>query len=274
MYKVLALDLDGTVLNNEHGIHPEVKAAIREAKEKCHVVLVTGRHHTAAKPYYEELELDTPAICCNGTYVYDYHNHKVLAENAISKPNAQQFLALANEYKMKVVLYVTHSMVYSRSQPIDYMHALEEWATSFEESRKPDIRKIDSFEKEIEDAEYIWKFVIEGEPDSIAQIEDLDFVKQNFSGERSWSNRVDFANSGNAKGIRLAQYLEQNGYQPEEVMAVGDNHNDISMIKLAGLGVAMQNADEKVKQAADLVCETDNNEGGLARLIREQIIRR
>ncbi|WED24133.1 Cof-type HAD-IIB family hydrolase [Vibrio sp. JC009] len=271
MYQVLALDLDGTVLNSEHGIHPEVKAAIREAKEVCHVVLVTGRHHTAAKPYYEELGLDTPAICCNGTYVYDYHNHKVLSENSIAKENARKFLELANEHQMKAVLYVTHSMLYSRSQPIDYMHALEKWACGFEGEKKPDIRKIDCFEKEINDAEYIWKFVIEGEPESIARIEELDFVKQNFSGERSWSNRVDFANKGNAKGTRLAEYLDQNGFKPEQVMAVGDNHNDISMIQLAGLGVAMQNADDKVKQAADIVCETDNNTGGLARLIRTNI---
>lgn len=269
MYKVLALDLDGTVLNDKHGIHPEVKAAICEAKQRSHVVLVTGRHHTAAKPYYQELELNTPVICCNGTYVYDYHQSKILTEDAISRANARRFLALANEYQMKVVLYVTNAMTYSRCHPIQYMQALEKWALSFEPHLRPDIRKVDSFEQEIEQAEHIWKFVIEGDPKSIAQIEALDFVKQNFSGERSWSNRVDFARIGNAKGDRLAQYLKQQGYSPDQVMAVGDNHNDISMIKLAGLGVAMKNADETVKQAANLVCESDNNEGGLANLIRQ-----
>lgn len=273
MYKVLALDLDGTVLNSEHGIHPEVKAAIREASEVCHVILVTGRHHTAAKPYYEELGLNAPAICCNGTYVYDYHNKRVLAEHSIAKKNAKRFLELANKYQMKVVLYVTHSMTYSRSQPIDYMTALEEWAEGFSAEQKPDIRKIDSFEQEIDNAEHIWKFVIESEPENIARIEQLDFVKKNFSGERSWSNRVDFSKKGNSKGNRLAEYLEQNGYHPQEMMAVGDNHNDISMLQLAGLGVAMKNADEKVKAAADMVSSGNNNQGDLAHLIREKIKR-
>jgi Cof subfamily protein (haloacid dehalogenase superfamily) len=271
MYQVLALDLDGTVLNSEHGIHADVKAAIIEAKDICHVILVTGRHHTAARPYYEDLKLNTPAICCNGTYVYDYHNHKILAENSIAKENAKKFLAIANEYKMNLVLYVTHSMVYSRCQPVDYMRNLECWANTFDVGRKPSIRKIDSFAAEIDEAEYVWKFVIEGEAECIAEIEALDFVRENFSGERSWSNRVDFSNKGNAKGTRLSEYLEQHGFKPKDVMAVGDNHNDISMIKLAGLGVAMQNADDKVKQAADVICETDNNQGGLARLIREQL---
>ena len=85
MYKVLALDLDGTVLQDDHTIHPEVKKAIQEVKQYCHVVIVTGRHHTAARPYYYELGLDTPIICCNGTYVYDYQTETVLTQNAIDK---------------------------------------------------------------------------------------------------------------------------------------------------------------------------------------------
>lgn len=271
MYQVLALDLDGTVLNREHGIHPEVKAAIREAKEKCHVVLVTGRHHTAAKPYYEELGLDTPAICCNGTYVYDFHSQQIVREHSVEKPVAIQFLELATTYGMKLVLYSTHAMMYSRNEPIDYMHALEEWAKGFEEGKQPDIRKIDSFEDEIEQADYIWKFVIEGKPESIAELEKHELVQNHFSGERSWSNRVDFARKGNSKGNRLAEYLQERGYLPEQVIAIGDNHNDISMIQLAGLGVAMKNADETVKAAADMVCITDNNADGIARLIREKI---
>ncbi len=76
MYNVLALDLDGTVLTQEHTIHPAVKQAIHKAAKQCHVMIVTGRHHTAARPYYDELGLTTPIICCNGTYIYDYQNEK------------------------------------------------------------------------------------------------------------------------------------------------------------------------------------------------------
>jgi len=270
MYQVLALDLDGTVLNDEHGIHPEVIAAIREVKSQAHVVLVTGRHHTAARPYYDLLQLDTPVICCNGTYVYDYQNNRVLTANALSRETANNFLDLANHYQMKLVLYVTNSMLYSKRDPIDYMKKLEQWSTQFEPSNRPDIRRIDCFSEEIGKADYIWKFVIEGEPSDIEKLQQLPFIEENFSGERSWSNRVDFASKGNSKGHRLSEYLQQQGFKPEQTIAVGDNHNDISMIQLAGLGVAMQNADDTVKAAADMVCQSDNNQGGLARLIREK----
>lgn len=270
MYQVLALDLDGTVLNSDHGIHPEVVKAISEIKSQYHVIIVTGRHHTAARPYHEALGLDTPIICCNGTYVYDYQNQKVLLENSITKENAKTFLSLADDFQMKIVLYVTNSMMYSRVQPIEYMKAMEQWSLEFELDKRPDIQRIECFDTEINQAEHIWKFVIEGEPEQIEKLSCLPFVKEQFSGERSWFNRVDFANQGNSKGGRLTEYLQQNGYSPEQVVAVGDNHNDISMIQLAGLGVAMKNADEKVKYSADMVCETDNNKDGLARLIREK----
>ncbi|PJC87115.1 Cof-type HAD-IIB family hydrolase [Vibrio sp. HA2012] len=273
MYQVLALDLDGTVLNHEHKIHPEVKAAIRAAKEACHVVIVTGRHHTAVKPYYEELGLDTPVICCNGTYIYDYQHHQVIKESALEKDIARQFHDLAIEHGMKMVLYTTHAMMYSRTQPVDYMHELAEWAQQYGEHIRPDIRQIDSFKEEINNADYVWKFVIEGEPENIARLQGHALVKEYFSGERSWLNRVDFARKGNSKGGRLAEYLQEKGYLPEQVIAIGDNHNDISMIQLAGLGVAMKNADDTVKAAADMICLTDNNSDGIARLIREKIKR-
>ncbi|EPW4423549.1 HAD-IIB family hydrolase [Vibrio vulnificus] len=118
MYKVLALDLDGTVLTDDHSIHPEVKSAIMEAKHKCHVVIVTGRHHTAARPYYDELGLTTPIICCNGTYVYDYHNDQVLKHNSIDKEDALTFIALAKEFQVRMVMYVTDAMTYSNYNPI------------------------------------------------------------------------------------------------------------------------------------------------------------
>ena len=192
------------------------------------------------KPYYKELELDTPVICCNGTYIYDYQNQVVIKENSLEKDVAKQFYDLAVEHDMKMVLYTTHAMMYSHTRPVDYMHELSDWAQQYQEQIRPDIRQIDSFEEEINNADYVWKFVIEGSWKNIAKLEGNELVQEHFSGERSWWNRVDFARKGNSKGGRLAEYLKEKGYLPEQLIAIGDNHNDISMLKLAGLGVAMK----------------------------------
>ncbi|MGG4609424.1 Cof-type HAD-IIB family hydrolase [Providencia sp. Me31A] len=272
MYKVLALDLDGTVLTQEHTIHPSVKQAIQAAAKKCHVMIVTGRHHTAARPYYDELGLTTPIICCNGTYIYDYQNEKVITHNALSKENALTFIELAQQNKLKMVMYITDAMVYSKIDPIDYMSVMEQWAKDPAMSHPPKIYRIDSFQKQVKQADYIWKFVVEGEPATLERFLSTPWIKQTFNAEKSWSNRFDFAAKGNNKGTRLAEYLDSLGYNSNQVIAVGDNHNDISMIELAGLGVAMKNADDTVKSHANSVCATDNNGDGLARLIHEHIL--
>lgn len=271
MYKVLALDLDGTVLKDDHTIHPDVKKAIQEAKQSCHVVIVTGRHHTAARPYYYELGLDTPIICCNGTYVYDYQTETVLTQNAIDKDKALTFIDMADEFQLKMVMYITHAMTYSHYNPFTYMLALESWAETAPEQHRPQIYQVESFIETAQQAEHVWKFVVEGSQDSVDRLMQHPWIEENFNGERSWSNRIDFAAKGNSKGLRLAEYIAELGYHADDVIAVGDNHNDISMLKYAGLGVAMLNADDIVKSHVQCVCSTDNNHDGLARLIREQI---
>jgi Cof subfamily protein (haloacid dehalogenase superfamily) len=266
-YKLLALDLDGTTLNSAHQILPSVKQEIARIKQDAIVLLVTGRHHSAAKPYYYELELDTPIISCNGTYMYDYHRGVILAENSIPKANAEKFVELASQHQLKMVMYVTESMTYSRTAPVDYMVKLEQWAQGYSDALKPSIRRIDSFQTEIASAEYVWKFVVEGEINDVRAFAEDPFIASAFSGEKSWSNRIDFSNVGNTKGARLAQYLEQIGIKPAEIVAIGDNHNDISMIELAGLGVAMSNADEDVKRMANIATRESNDGLGIAEII-------
>lgn len=161
MYKVLALDLDGTVLSDDHTIHPQVKDAIRAAQQHCHVLIVTGRHHTAARPYYDELGLTTPIICCNGTYVYDYASETVLEHNAIDKQDALTFIDLAQEFQLKLVMYIKDAMTYSQRSPIAYMQALEKWAQAASLTHPPQIYAIDSFHQTARDSEFVWKFVVE-----------------------------------------------------------------------------------------------------------------
>ncbi|KAA8996139.1 Cof-type HAD-IIB family hydrolase [Affinibrenneria salicis] len=268
-YRVLALDLDGTTLNSDHQIPPQVKEAINRIKDRVMVLLVTGRHHTAARPYYAELGLNTPIICCNGTYVYDYQNNSVLAENAIERANAKKFLDLAQAHRLNLVMYVTDKMVYPAVSPVVYMKTMEEWAQQCPAAVRPEIERIDSLYDEMEASRYIWKFVAEGDIASIEAFSRLPWVNEHFIGEKSWSNRIDFSRKGNTKGVRLAALLAQQNIAPAQVVAIGDNHNDISMLQLAGLGVAMANADEAVRQVADRVTRETNNGLGIGEIIAE-----
>lgn len=78
-YRVIALDLDGTLLDDQKRILPGSLTALNLARKAgVKVLIVTGRHHVAIHPFYQALDLDTPAICCNGTYLYDYLGKKCL----------------------------------------------------------------------------------------------------------------------------------------------------------------------------------------------------
>ncbi len=268
-YRVLALDLDGTTLTSDHQIIPAVREAIQQLKSQIMVLLVTGRHHTAARPYYHELGLETPIISCNGTYVYDYQTNSVLAENAIPHDIGMQFLKLAKAHELNLVVYVTDRMSLSASKPIAYMSVLERWAEQCPEAVRPQIVRVESFEEELANSQYIWKFVAEGDIEKINQFAQLDWIQEHFTGEQSWHNRIDFSRKGNTKGARLKEFLAQHNINTDEVIAIGDNHNDISMIQMAGLGVAMANAEDAVKAIADRVTKESNNGQGILDILQE-----
>lgn len=266
MYKLLALDLDGTVLKSDHTISPILIKKVQELSQQIPVLIVTGRHHTAARPYYLQLGLTTPIICCNGTYIYDYQNEAVLQHNDISKENAKQFLNLVEQNDIKAVMYVKDAMLHSVHNPLNYVNTLSVWADSFPDDIKPCIKKVDNFYDEIESNEHVWKFVVEGT--DLDHFLALPFIKNNFSGELSWVDRIDFSNIGNTKGSALEKYLTKQGILFSEIVAVGDNHNDISMLKRAGVGVAMLNADATVKQYANQITTASNDDDhALAELI-------
>lgn len=92
-YQAIAFDLDGTLLSSQGTILESSKKAIKQAQEKgLKVYIVTGRHHTAVRPYYAELGLDTPVVCCNGTYLYDFQNDEVLSANPLGNALAEKLI--------------------------------------------------------------------------------------------------------------------------------------------------------------------------------------
>jgi Cof subfamily protein (haloacid dehalogenase superfamily) len=268
MYKLLALDLDGTVLNSKNQISPPLLEAIQKLPDDIMVMIVTGRHHTAAKPYYDQLKLTSPIICCNGTYLYDYQHAKVINENSIAKEDAEQFLSLCDDYGLKKIMYVTNSMLYDQSNPMAHMQRLRDWSLTFPEYDRPSILKINDFATPLKDNAYIWKFVVEGEDENVEQFAAHPFIQREFSAEQSFVNRFDYARKGNSKGNRLTEYIKSIGITLDQVVAIGDNHNDISMIEIAGLGVTLSHAEEPVKQASKHIIDSDNDDPyGLANFI-------
>ncbi|EKM5761633.1 pyridoxal phosphatase [Cronobacter dublinensis] len=267
-YQVIALDLDGTLLTPEKKILPESLTALENARKSgAKVVIVTGRHFVAIHPFYQSLGLDTPAICCNGALLYDYQEKKVLESDPLQSEQAIRLIDLLDSYDVHGLMYADDAMIYQEAT--GHIIRTENWARSLPESQRPVFKKVSSIREAAHEVTSIWKFALTDT--DIVKLQDFADVVESELGlacEWSWHDQVDIAQSGNSKGKRLAQWVESQGLSMNQVIAFGDNYNDISMLKNAGLGVAMGNASDKVKDSADLVIGT-NVEPGIAEIVNK-----
>jgi len=270
-YRIIALDLDGTLLDRQKRILPESLAALADARAQgIKVVVVTGRHHVAIHPFYQALQLDTPAICCNGTYLYDYQARKVMASDPLDSVKAKKVIDLLDYHGIHGLLYVDDAMLYQ--QPSGHVTRSIAWGQSLPEHQRPNIVQVNSLREAADEAQSIWKFATSHQDlDALhtfaAQVEnDLGLAC-----EWSWHDQVDVAKGGNSKGRRLQEWVESQGMSMQDVVAFGDNYNDLSMLENVGLGVAMGNAADAIKERAALVIG-DNETPGIADVIRSKIL--
>jgi len=270
-FRIVALDLDGTALDAGSSVRPRTCAAIAAAMERgVEVVLVTGRHHVAVLPYHAQLGLRTPAICCNGTYVYDFADRRVLSGDPIGKDDARRMLAVSRRHAVHAWIYTDACMTYESANA--HVRRLCAWADALPPAVRPDLRQVDSFERVIEEAGRVWKFLVSHDDPAVLDAWRSDAADSDaFSIEYSWTRRLDVVRAGNTKGQRLLEWAATRGIDPREIIAFGDNHNDITMIRSAGLGVAMGNGEDDVKAVAARVIG-DNSSDAIAETIERFVL--
>lgn len=270
-YRIIALDLDGTLLNQQKQILPESLAVLSQARQKgVKVIIVTGRHHVAIHPFYQALQLNTPAICCNGTYTYNYQQHRVLSGNPLTKAQAIRVTELLHNRPIQSLMYIDDAMVFEHQD--DSISRWLAWSASLPEDQRPTMLHTDEFETVINKADNVWKFATSSENINVLN-HFVSLVEQELglSCELSSHNQIDLAQSGNSKGNCLRLWVESQGLTMDSVIAFGDNLNDVSMLKQVGMGVAMGNSSDEVKASANMVT-TNNDVPSIANVIREYVL--
>lgn len=146
------------------------------------------------------------------------------------------------------------------------------WAENLPESQRPAFRQVDDLLAATDHTRSIWKFATH-HTDTAALNDFAQRVEQELglACEWSWMDQVDIAQAGNSKGRLLQRWVESQGCSMSEVVAFGDNFNDISMLSAAGLGVAMGNSVDDVKAHADLVIG-HNEQPSIAEVIRSRVL--
>lgn len=269
-YHTIALDLDGTLLTDNKQILAESLDVLAQARQQgVNVLIVTGRHHIAIKPFYHALELNTPAICCNGSYIYDFANQQVSTSNPLTKPQTKRIVELLDQYNIHSLMYVDDAMTYEKAD--DNIRRWHLWSDRQPEALRPNLIQVDNFTQTAEQVQNVWKFAATSSDDKLHALSTQLETEMNLNCEFSWHNQMDIVQTGNNKGNMLQKWVESQGLSMANVIAFGDNFNDISMLKMAGLGVAMGNSADDIKASANLIT-SDNESPGIANVIRQYVL--
>ena len=265
-YKMIALDLDDTLLLPDGTLHPETKLAIAKAQEKgVHIVLASGRPTSGMLPLAKELNLSTETgyiLSFNGGRIINYGTNELIFSADITKEQLTCLHNFSRENDTCLLTYLESEIIVS--QPSVYA----ENECGF--SNLP-MRQCDDFMSVMPDA--LPKAMMLQEPDYLKQIEKKikPLMKDELFITISKPYFLEFMNKEVDKGASITRLANILGIKIEEVIAIGDSYNDFTMIKAAGLGVAMGNSVDAVKEIADLIT-TSNEENGVAKVINDLIL--
>lgn len=268
MYKLIACDIDGTIIRTNFQISSYTKEIIQSVIEKgIHFIFATGRIFGSARIYAKQLALDTPIIACNGAIVRHSTNGEYIFGTPIEKETCTNVFDTLKEEGLYFHYYGADSFYVQKFEK-DALY-FQRWNESLPpEDRIPIVETPDPYKTIGKDPIYKILFHCEGEKrkyyfDLFSKIPDITLTS-------SWSNNFEICDKDVTKGNAVKQYSEGMNIKREEIICIGDNLNDLSMIEFAGMGVVMGNATDEVKKRGNYV--TDSNDmDGAARAIEKLI---
>lgn len=261
-YKILVLDLDGTLTNQKKEITPHTRDTLIRAQEAgVKIVLASGRPTYGIVPLAEELRLgdfEGYILSYNGGQIIDWTTKEMMYENVLD-PQVYPYLHECARKNGFTILSYKDEYIVSEDADNTYVQH-EAFLNKMPSITVPNFLDVITFP--------VAKCLIVGDPEPLAVLERQ--MKKELEGRmnvfRSEPFFLELVPNGIDKARSLAVLLDELGMKPEEMVAVGDGFNDLSMIKFAGLGVAMANAQEVVKQEADYITSS-NEEDGVADVV-------
>lgn len=268
-FQAIALDMDGTLLTWDHRISSATRAALDQARTRgIKVLLVTGRHFMTARPFHHELALDTPIICSNGAYLYDPEQDRILDGDPLAIAPLDQLLGQIEAQAMGALFHLSEGIGFLGCE--EHVTRIRHWSARQPEHLKVSLLPADDPASWL--AQPIWKLELFNQDPARLHAFMSDVVDA-MPFTRDWAApyAVELVQPGCSKGNRLAQWAESEGIAMENVVAFGDNNNDLSMFEQVGLAVAMGNAASQIQTAADRVT-ADHNEDGIALALQRWVL--
>ena len=259
MIKLIAIDMDGTLLNSKKELLDETKQYFKNFHNKnteTLLVLCTGRPETGIRPYLKDLgylEENHYIISQNGANIYESQTGKRLMDAFVDSAAIQKWIELGKKHGISVM-----------GAGVDYYYSFDEDPTEWMEF---DVKLVSGKLKRIPTKESLntdfYKILLMGDEEQLNEFE--TFIPQEWRDEfyvvRSQKYLVEVLTKGVNKAFGLEELAQKLNIEPSEIAAIGDAANDIEMLEYAGLAIAMGNASEEVKAIADIVTDTNENNG-------------
>ena len=254
--KLFAMDLDGTLLDRDDGIHPADRAAIARAREQGVVVTIaTGRLTSRTHPIARELRLDAPLVCADGGVLACGATERVLSRRALALPLVDHALELLDAHALSSFVF-TAEAIHSCERGRAHHAYVRGWSHAI--TAHEDVRSAAALRG---DAEAAIMLVGIGAPAVVDRVraelecfrEQTDLISFDIAGARV----LRLMAKGASKGAGLIELAARLGVALEHVAVAGDWYNDLSMFAVAGHSYAMPHAPARVKAAASCVLDDD-----------------
>lgn len=263
--KIIIVDIDGTLTNNEQEISNYTKEIITKAKEKgLYVIICSGRPNTYATEKSKLSNASSLVISNNGTLIFDYINNTVIFESSFSDNLIKKLWDFASENN----ICCTFNSIFERFQPAEIPN----------NNYIKNATRISS----IEDIDYSVTQAVVNCYDYDKMLKVNSFLKDFKELEVSNTNLnhenvtgayfMDINLTGNSKGKAIEILLDYLNINKNETICFGDQMNDSPMFKVSGIKVAMKNATNELKEQADYITEYSNDEDGVAKFIEKYIL--
>ncbi|MCL2081480.1 MAG: Cof-type HAD-IIB family hydrolase [Oscillospiraceae bacterium] len=264
-YRLIASDCDGTLINSDHELTERTKTAIDRCMDAGAVfVLATGRPTYAVQWFVDMFDRDMPIVTYNGSFAMMSKTQKILLEVTLPAELCREAITLGRERGMGVITYVDHKLyVAERNAWTDDYARFFNVGAAVTENISDVVKNGASKVLWIKDAGSISDIYAE--------------TQTRFAGRLNCFTSTpflfEFISTGASKGAAIKKIGGLYGIGPEEMIAVGDGFNDVDMIEYAGLGIAVKNAPKGVKDAADEIAPS-NDDDGVAAVIEKYILKK
>lgn len=263
-YRMIVLDLDGTLTNRDKEITPRTKEALFKLKQAGGViVLASGRPTYGIMPIAKELKLHETGgyvLSFNGGRIIDCKSGETIFAKELPVSSNQRIIRMAKEYGVNILTYEDDLIIAA--------DASDEYVCKEAVINKLEVKEVKDMENYVKFP--VVKYLLLEEGNYLAMVEPKmkAALGRDYSVYRSEPYFLEILPKGIDKAASLERLLERLGMSKEEMIACGDGYNDLSMIQYAGLGVAMENAVLPVRNAADYITAS-NNDDGIAQVVEK-----